>query len=333
MVIGHESAGVVAAVGEGVQGLAVGDNVALEGGIPCATSPWTLKGRYNLDPDLTFFATPPVHGSLASAVDHPAAWCHKLPEGVSLEEGAMCEPLSVGVHACRRAGVAPGVKVAIMGAGPIGAFRVQWCWCTTSQHALQRGFFCMQACNMLQFAVDLTLCAGLVTLLVAQAFGADAVAITDLKGDNLALATKLGATAAHCVQPGDSPADTAAALKAAVNAPHGFDVVIDCAGFESTMRTAIKAAVSGAKVVLVGMGQEEMTLPMAEASIREVDILGSFRYANTYPTCIALIASGRVNVKPLITHRFGFSPEGVAEGFATARDAAVTGAIKVMFNL
>jgi threonine dehydrogenase-like Zn-dependent dehydrogenase len=57
--------------------------------------------RYNLDPDIQFFATPPVHGSLASFVDHPAELCYKLPANMSLEEGAMCEPLSVGVHACR----------------------------------------------------------------------------------------------------------------------------------------------------------------------------------------------------------------------------------------
>jgi L-iditol 2-dehydrogenase len=61
--------------------------------------------RYNLDPDIQFFATPPVHGSLATFVDHPAELCYKLPAGVTLEEGAMCEPLSVGVHACRLGGM------------------------------------------------------------------------------------------------------------------------------------------------------------------------------------------------------------------------------------
>lgn len=51
---------------------------------------------------------------------HPANLCFKLPENVSLEEGAMCEPLSVGLHACRRADVSPHSQVVIMGAGPIG---------------------------------------------------------------------------------------------------------------------------------------------------------------------------------------------------------------------
>jgi L-iditol 2-dehydrogenase len=75
--------------------------VALEPGVPCWHCSAAREGRYNLDPDIQFFAAPPVHGSLATFVDHPAELCYKLPQGVTLEEGAMCEPLSVGIHACR----------------------------------------------------------------------------------------------------------------------------------------------------------------------------------------------------------------------------------------
>lgn len=85
--------------------------------------PWRLmhrKGRYNLCPDVKFFATPPVHGSLARYVDHPEDFCFELPGELSYEEGAMIEPLSNGIHACRRAGVEPGKTVAILGAGPMG---------------------------------------------------------------------------------------------------------------------------------------------------------------------------------------------------------------------
>ncbi|EFN56178.1 hypothetical protein CHLNCDRAFT_30796 [Chlorella variabilis] len=293
MVIGHESAGTVAAVGKGVDSLRVGDRVALEPGVPCCGHRHSREGRYNLDPAIRFFATPPIHGSLASLVDHPADWCYPLPAGVSHEEGAMCEPLSVGVHACRRAGVSPGKRVAVMGAGPIG----------------------------------------LVVLLAAHAFGADAVAVTDLKEQNLVLARQLGASAALQVSPDQQPADIALALMAAADAPDGFDVVVDCAGFQQTMQTALKSCMSGGKVVLVGMGQEEMQLGLGEACIREVDILGSFRYCNTYPLCLSLLSSGRVDVKPLITHRFGFSAAEVLRGFDTAHRADATGAIKVMFNL
>ncbi|KAG2255017.1 hypothetical protein Bca52824_074311 [Brassica carinata] len=77
-----------------------------------------LQGRKI--PSLPYARTPPVHGSLANQVVHPADMCFKLPDNVSLEEGAMCEPLSVGVHACRRAEVGPETNVLVMGDGPIG---------------------------------------------------------------------------------------------------------------------------------------------------------------------------------------------------------------------
>ena len=77
-------------------------------------------GRYNLCPVVVFLATPPVDGSLAGYHTHAADFCFKLPDHVSLEEGALLEPLSVGVHACRRAGVQLGDTVLISGAGPIG---------------------------------------------------------------------------------------------------------------------------------------------------------------------------------------------------------------------
>lgn len=79
--------------------------------------------------------------------------------------------------------------------------------------------------------------------------------------------------------------------------------------------------------------QEEVLVPLAEATVREVEIIGSFRYAHTYPICLSLLASEKINLKPLITHRFGFDEPSVAEGFAAARDTAVSGAIKVMFDV
>ncbi|KAK9814629.1 hypothetical protein WJX72_009022 [[Myrmecia] bisecta] len=292
MVIGHESAGTIVEVGQGVRGLAVGDRVALEPGIPCWQNKPSREGRYNLDPDIVFHATPPHHGSLCQFIDHPADFCFPLPTSLSHEEGAMIEPLSVGVHACRRAGVGPGKSVAVLGAGPIG----------------------------------------LVAMLGAKAFGADAIAITDVKQDNLELANRLGATMALCHSATATPQDVASSIKAALP-PHGPEIVIDCVGFESTMQTAIQACMPGGKVVLVGLGADMMHLPMSTVGSKEIDVMGSFRYANTYPMCIAMMESQRVDVKPLITHRFGFSESEVADAFDTAYRSAETKAIKVMFNL
>src|SRR5262249_3626927 len=69
---------------------------------------------------IQFFATPPVHGTFAEYFTHNANFAFKLPENVSFEEGAMCEPLSVGIHAVRQGSVGMGSRVLIMGAGPIG---------------------------------------------------------------------------------------------------------------------------------------------------------------------------------------------------------------------
>ena len=122
MIIGHESSGTITKSGSKVTNVAVGDNVAIEGGIPCMAFQCKecREGKYNLCPKLTFFATPPDHGSLATYISHKAAFCYKLPPNVSLEEGALCEPLSVGVAACRKAEVQTGDAVLVTGAGPIG---------------------------------------------------------------------------------------------------------------------------------------------------------------------------------------------------------------------
>ncbi|KAL3682545.1 hypothetical protein R1sor_000567 [Riccia sorocarpa] len=290
MVIGHESAGVVEEVGSDVKHLEVGDRVALEPGISCGRCKLCKEGVYNLCPEMKFFATPPVHGSLANRVVHPADLCFKLPENVSLEEGAMCEPLSVGVHACRRANVGAETQVLIMGAGPIG----------------------------------------LVSMLVARAFGSPRIIIADVHPERLRVAKELGADAVVQVstRPEDLELEVIEIQKAMGS---DIDVTLDCAGFTKTVTTALKATRSGGMVCLIGMGENDMNLPLTGAAAREVDIRGVFRYRNTYPLCINLLATGKVNVKPLITHRFGFSQEDVENAFKTS--AAGGSAIKVMFNL
>lgn len=290
MVIGHECAGVIEEIGSEVKNLAAGDRVALEPGISCAHCNICKDGRYNLCPDMKFFATPPVHGSLANQVVHPAELCFKLPDNVSLEEGAMCEPLSVGIHACRRANVGPETNVLIMGAGPIG----------------------------------------LVTMLSARAFGAPRIVIVDVGDHRLSVAKELGADQVVKVSTSVQDLDSEVVqIQKAMGAE--VDVTFDCAGFSKTMSTALNATRAGGKVCLVGMGHNEMTVPLTPAAAREVDIVGIFRYKNTWPLCLEFLRSGKIDVKPLITHRFGFSQEEVVEAFETS--ACGGSAIKVMFNL
>jgi L-iditol 2-dehydrogenase len=120
LVLGHESAGEVVEVGENVAGLAVGDRVALEPGVPCRRCAHCKRGDYHLCEDVTFMATPPHDGAFTEYVSWPADFAYALPDTVSTAEGALCEPLSVGIHACRRGGVGTGDTVLITGAGPIG---------------------------------------------------------------------------------------------------------------------------------------------------------------------------------------------------------------------
>ncbi|KDR24482.1 Sorbitol dehydrogenase [Zootermopsis nevadensis] len=153
MIMGHEASGIVAKVGKNVKHLKEGDRVAIEPGVPCRICRFCKEGKYNLCPDIVFCATPPVHGNLSRYYVHAADFCYKLPDHVSLEEGALLEPLSVGVHACRRGGVGLGSTVLITGAGPIG----------------------------------------MVTLITAKAMGAAKVLITDIVDHRLGVAKELGA--------------------------------------------------------------------------------------------------------------------------------------------
>lgn len=120
MVLGHEAAGVVVEAGPEVAGLRIGDRVCMEPGIPNPASRAARLGVYNLDPEVRFWATPPIHGCLRPSVVHPADFTYKLPDGVGLDEGAMVEPLAVGMHAVRKARARPGDVAAVLGAGPIG---------------------------------------------------------------------------------------------------------------------------------------------------------------------------------------------------------------------
>lgn len=119
-VLGHEPGGTVIGVGENVTHLKVGDRVALEPGKTCGQCEFCKSGRYNLCPDVIFFATPPVDGVFQEYVAHDADLCFKLPESVSTLEGSLIEPLAVGFHAANQGDAQPGQFAVVLGAGCIG---------------------------------------------------------------------------------------------------------------------------------------------------------------------------------------------------------------------
>ena len=152
-VLGHEAAGVITEVGENVKTLKPGDRVCMEPGIPCMKCEECLTGHYNLCKDVKFWATPPYDGVLSEYVAHPAAFTFKIPDNMSFTEGALVEPLAIGLHACNTGGVKLGQTVAIVGAG----------------------------------------CIGLVTLLAAKAYGATQIIVGDVLDKRLDKARDLGA--------------------------------------------------------------------------------------------------------------------------------------------
>ncbi len=120
MILGHEASGIIVEAGKNVTSLKPGDRVCMEPGIPDIHSKAYRLGMYNLDPSVRFWATPPVHGCMRPYVVHPAEFTYTLPDNVSYEQGAMVEPLAVGMHAAKKAKIKPGDVAVVIGAGTIG---------------------------------------------------------------------------------------------------------------------------------------------------------------------------------------------------------------------
>jgi D-xylulose reductase len=120
MVLGHESSGTILEVGESVTTLKKGDKVAMEPGVPCRRCVRCKDGLYNLCLDMAFAATPPIDGTLAKYYVLPEDFCYQLPDNMSLEEGALIEPLAVAVHITKQSNIKYGDSIVIFGAGPVG---------------------------------------------------------------------------------------------------------------------------------------------------------------------------------------------------------------------
>ncbi|KAI1128794.1 GroES-like protein [Nemania abortiva] len=266
MVLGHESAGTVVAAGSAVSNLKVGDRVALEPGYPCRRCAPCLSGHYNLCPEMRFAATPPYDGTLTGFWTAPADFCYKLPDAVSLQEGALIEPLAVAVHIVRQASVSPGQSVVVMGAGPVGL-----------------------------------LCAA-----VARAFGATTVVSVDIVESKLRFATSFYSTHAYVSQR-VSAEENAANIRKLAGIPGGADAVIDASGAEPSIQTSLHTVRNGGTYVQGGMGRDNITFPIMALCLKEVTAKGSFRYGSgDYSLAVELVASGKVEVKKLISEVVAF---------------------------
>jgi L-iditol 2-dehydrogenase len=277
LVLGHEASGEVVARGERATRYELGQRVALEPGVPCGRCAQCRSGRYNLCPDVRFFATPPIDGAFARYVTINEHFAYPVPDSMTDEQAALIEPLSVGLWAARKAEVKPGDTVLVTGAGPIGLMAIQ----------------------------------------AARVAGAARVVVTDLSQGRRELALRMGAEAAW---------DPAAEATGTALAGLGADALVECSGAQQAVTAGMGALRGGARAVLVGMGGDEVRLPMSVLQVREVTVTGTFRYANTYPAAIALVEAGRVELDPLITGRFGLNQ--VEQALTTGSNAE--GAVKAI---
>ena len=272
---------------------------------------------------MRFAATPPYDGTLAKYYVLPEDFCYKLPKpqtiadqqnphrnqhGVSLEEGALIEPLSVAVHLIHRADVKPGNSIVVFGAGPIG----------------------------------------LLSCAVARTFGATTIVAVDVDAERLAFATEYAAT--HSYNPlthsgnnnsnGNENSDNigkeddeqdnedarsaSELLLASAIDPRGADKAVDASGAASCIRTAIYCLRPGGTFVQAGMGNPNIPFPITEMCQKELDVKGSFRYgAGDYRSALNMIATGKVNVKKLISGKVAFREAEKAFRMVRDRKAGV----------
>ncbi len=255
---GHETAGVIDSVGSEVTGWNIGDRVCVEPQLICGECPLCDSGRYNICTSLRVMGCQGA-GALADYLVSPASMLHRLPDHVSFEQGALVEPLAVGVSAVRRAGCIGGRKMLIQGAGTIGL-----------------------ACVM-----------------VAKAYGAGWVVATDTREDRRKRAEEVGADTV--VRPED--VDDENWIRDHVG-EMGFDVVIECVGIEATVRQAIQRVRKGGRIIIVGVFEEDVCVPMKLVQDRELELLGALMYVREeFAEALRLIGNHQVPAEKLVTHR------------------------------
>ncbi|CAK7241061.1 MAG: hypothetical protein STHCBS139747_002518 [Sporothrix thermara] len=315
--LGHESSGVIVAIGPRVSGFKTGDRVALEVGVPCGNCTICRKGRYNLCKQMRFRSSaksvPHYQGTLQERINHPAKWCHKLPDHLSFDSAALLEPLSVAIHAVNRANPLPGSTALVTGAGTVGLLTA----------AVARNSGCSQVTIM---DVD----AGRVNYALSKGFATHGYVVPH-PAHSVSSSSSIFTASSGSSSPAESGTTTPAGLFAfstkLENAkslagelqaltrppPHlvceeddeGFDITFECTGKEACMHAGLYATKPGGKIVMVGMGTPIQSLPISVAHLREIDILGIFRYANTYAAGIRMMSSDMLPLlDDMVTHRF-----------------------------
>ncbi|PHK49667.1 NAD(P)-dependent alcohol dehydrogenase [Staphylococcus edaphicus] len=283
LILGHECSGIVAAIGSEVTNFKVGDRVAIESGIPCGECEYCKSGQYNLCPDVSFLATPPIDGAFSQYISHPEGFLFHIPDALSYEEATLNEPFSVGIQACKRASVQPGSTIVIMGMGPVG----------------------------------------LMAVVAAKAFGATKIIVSDLEKIRLDEALKLGATHAINIKEEDV-SERIDEITEGKGAHYAFET----AGNPTALQNALSVLNNGGTLAIVGLPQQEnIELNIPFIANHEINIVGIFRYANTYNMGIEMLTSTTADLKTMFTDTYDLNQ--AKEAMEQARTNK-SGSLKVM---
>jgi D-xylulose reductase len=262
LILGHEASGEVLEVGANVTTLEPGDRVCMEPGVPDPKSKAYREGNYNLDLTMRFWAAPPDHGVLRESVVHPADFTYKLPENVSYGEGALVEPLAVGMHAATKAEIKPGDIALVIGAGTIGA----------------------------------------VTTLAALAGGCSLVILADIVQEKLDMVSPLGS-----IVPVNVTKENLTDVVFDLTNGWGADIIFEASGSQAAGSMILDPLCPGGRVMYIGVPEKPVAIDMAYAIYKEARIQSIRTYAHVFPRALALMESGKLNLKPLITDIYSFS--------------------------
>lgn len=285
-ILGHECAATVAEVGPGVERVRVGQQVVVEPAVPCHACEQCKVGRENTCYNLLFLGTPGQgNGCLSEYLVMPEGSCFPTDDAITLDQGALCEPLAIAVYSVKQSQLPPEADVAILGAGPIG----------------------------------------LSCLVSAKAAGARACYVTEKIKERIEVAQSHGAT---WVANPDSQ-NIVSALKK--RCPLGVDVVYECAGQQETIDEALNLLKPGGKLMLIGIPRaDRVSFAIDKARRKEISIVNVRRQNNCTQDAIDLVASGKVSVDFMVTHRFPL--ERTKDAFdlvAGYRDGAVKAMIEM----
>ena len=286
MILGHEVSGHVAEVGPGVEGLEPGDLVAVSPSRPCGACRFCGEGLHNQCLNMRFYGSampfPHVQGAFREELIADASQCVRA-NGLSAAEAAMAEPLSVGLHATRRAGELLGRRVLVTGCGPIGVLAI----------------------------------------VAARRAGAAEIVATDLVPNALKHAAAAGADRTIGMS------ETPDALDAYTADKGWFDVLYECTGTAGALSGGIAAMRPRGVVMQLGLGGD-MTVPMMQITVKELDLRGSFRFHEEFATAVGLMQSGLVDVKPVISHTIPLDDAELA--FRIANDRSQSMKTQIAFD-